>query len=207
MATKRQQQAEETRNAILKSGLELFTERGFNSVSVEEITRRAGVAKGSFYTHFSTKSDLIVAEFWVIDEYYKRYADRNLRRYATAREKLIAFTRAQMRYVRDIVGNDKLKILYANQTSEPGSEKVITNRERQWHRIVKSIITAGQENGEFRGDLDPERMTLLFNRSARGVFLDWCISDGAFDLVKEGVAVVREWVISSLRCPTNDAKE
>lgn len=167
-------------------------------MSVEEITRRAGVAKGSFYTYYSTKSDLIVAEFWVIDEYYKKYADRNLRRYETAREKLIAFTRAQMRYVRDVVGNANLKILYANQILEPGSEKVITNRDRQWHKIVKRIIEEGQSSGELRTDLDAERMTVLFNRNARGVLLDWCIAGGSFDLVKEGVSVMESWAVRAL---------
>jgi len=197
-ANRRREKAQETRNAILESGLRLFEERGFNAVSVEQITRDAGVAKGSFYTHFSTKSDLIVAEFWVIDDYYREYSERNLRRYSTAGEKLIAFTRAQMRYVRDVVGNAKLKILYANQTSEPGSAKVITNRDRQWHRIVKNIIVEGQGSGEFRSDLDAERLTVHVNRCARGVFLDWCIADGSFDLVKEGVRTMHEWAAAAL---------
>lgn len=198
-ATRRKLQAEETRKAILNSGLELFEKKGFDAVSVAEITRHAGVAKGSFYTHFDTKSDLIVAEFWLIDGYYKEYAGRNLTRYKSAEDKLLAFTRAQMRYVRDVVGNAKLKILYANQTLEPGSKKVITNRDRQWHKIVRSIIAAGQEAGEFRTDIEADRLTELFNRAARGVFLDWCISDGGFDLVKEGVALARQWSLHALR--------
>lgn len=197
-ANRRHEKTQETRDAILESGLRLFEERGFNAVSVEQITRDAGVAKGSFYTHFSTKSDLIVAEFWVIDDYYREYSERNLRRYSTAGEKLIAFTRAQMRYVRDVVGNAKLKILYANQTSEAGSAKVITNRDRQWHQIVRGIIVEGQTSGEFRTDLDSERMTVLVNRGARGVLLDWCIADGSFDLVKEGVRTTQEWVAAAL---------
>lgn len=198
-ARRRKEQAAETRNAILEAGLRLFEERGFDKVSVEQITQEAGVAKGSFYTYFPTKSDLIVAEFWLIDEYYREFATKNLRRYKGAEAKLIGFTRAQMRYVRDVVGNAKLKILYANQTLESGREKVITNRDRQWHHIVRDIITEGQESGSFRADLTAERMTVLIKRSARGVFLDWCISDGEFDLVKEGVGLMREWALPALR--------
>ena len=41
-------------------------------------------------------------------------------------------------------------------------------------------------------------MALLFNRTARGVFLDWCISDGSFDLVKEGVSVMHGWAVRAL---------
>jgi AcrR family transcriptional regulator len=188
-----------TKNAIMDSALELFNERGFDSVTIEEITSHAGVAKGSFYTYFSTKSDIIVDEFWKIDAYYAEYSERNLKRYKTAREKLLAFTRAQMRYVRDVIGLQNLKILYANQTIQPGSNKIITNEERQWVRIIREIMEEGQKNGEFRTDMDARRMAVLFNRSARSVFLDWCILDAQFDLVKEGLAFQGEWVMAAVQ--------
>lgn len=183
----------------MESALRLFNRRGFDSVTVEEITQDAGVAKGSFYTYFATKSDIIVEEFWEIDTYYRTYASRNLRRYPTAREKLLAFTRAQMRYVRDVVGYANLKILYAAQTIQSGSDKIIINKERYWHTLVRDTICFGQENGEFRTDIDAEEMAVLFNRSARAVFLDWCISDAAFDLVKEGVAFMERWILAALQ--------
>jgi AcrR family transcriptional regulator len=191
--------AQRTKNAIMDSALELFNERGFDSVTIEEITNHAGVAKGSFYTYFSTKSDIIVDEFWKIDAYYAEYSERNLKRYKTAREKLLAFTRAQMRYVRDVIGLQNLKILYANQTIQPGSNKIITNEERQWVRIISEIMKEGQERGEFRTDMDARRMALLFNRSARSVFLDWCILDAQFDLVKEGLAFQGEWIMAAIQ--------
>jgi AcrR family transcriptional regulator len=191
--------AQRTKNAIMDSALELFNQRGFDSVTIEEITSHAGVAKGSFYTYFSTKSDIIVDEFWKIDAYYAEYSGRNLKRYKTAREKLLAFTRAQMRYVRDVVGNHNLKILYANQTIQPGTDKIITKRERQWVKIITAIMVEGQEAGDFRTDMDAERMALLFNRSARAVFLDWCILDAQFDLVKEGLAFQGEWIMAAVQ--------
>ncbi len=190
--------AQRTKDAILEAALRLFDEKGFNAVTIEEITRTAGVAKGSFYTYFATKSDIIVEEFLKIDGYYRSYADGNLRRYKTAREKLLAFTRAQMRYVRDVVGNRNLKVLYANQTSQAGTDKIITDSGRQWVAIVGGIIAEGQKSGEFRVDIDASRLAQLFNRSARAVFLDWCILDAQFDLVKEGVSFMRDWIMAAL---------
>ena len=43
------------REDILKAAFGLFTEEGFENVSVESIARKAGIAKGSFYTYFSSK--------------------------------------------------------------------------------------------------------------------------------------------------------
>ncbi len=197
--------AQRTKNKLLETALSLFNERGYHAVTIDEITQKAGVAKGTFYTYFSTKSDIVVEEFWKIDAYYQTYSSKNLHKYATGVEKLLAFTRAQMRYVRDEVGNASLKILYANQAEQNGPNKMITNRERQWHLIIRDVIREGQSTGEFRDDLSAERLALLFNRSARGVLLDWCVQDAAFDLVKESLAVMRELVIPAL-LPTVPAR-
>ena len=197
--SKRQQQAARTKAAIVEKALQLFHERGFGAVTIEEITTAAGVARGSFYTYFKSKSDIVVDQFWKIDGYYDKYA-RNLRRYETATEKLLAFTRAQLRYIRDVTGIEHLKVLYADQTLAPGSEKVITDRRRVWHRLIRDLIVEGQEAGEFRTDVAPEQAAIFLNRSMRGIFLDWCISSAEeFDLVKEGVAFCETWILSALR--------
>lgn len=47
------------REKLLEVGTKLVAEKGFNKISVEEITKTAGVAKGSFYTYFKRKEDLI----------------------------------------------------------------------------------------------------------------------------------------------------
>ena len=196
---RREEKTARTRAAIVDNAMRLFAERGFDSVTVDEITQAAGVAKGTFYTYFSVKSDIIVEEFWKIDRYYEEYASRNLARYGTPEEKLRAFTRAQMRYVRDVIGNDNLKILYANQTLLTGQEKVIVNPQRQWYTIIAGIIAEGQASGVFRTDASPEELARGFNRSMRSVFLDWCITDAALDLVKEGMAHLAAWVLPGLR--------
>ena len=43
------------REAFLKVGEELFSRLGYRDVSIEEITRSAGVGTGSFYTYFPSK--------------------------------------------------------------------------------------------------------------------------------------------------------
>jgi AcrR family transcriptional regulator len=62
---KRQARAERTRAALLRGAREVFEERGFLDAKISEICDRAGVAYGSFYTHFADK-DAVFAE--LIDE-------------------------------------------------------------------------------------------------------------------------------------------
>ncbi len=61
--TLRTRQAEETRQLLIATARELFTERGFAATSIEEIIQRAGVAKGALYHHFSGKNDLFRAVY------------------------------------------------------------------------------------------------------------------------------------------------
>lgn len=47
-----------TRAAILEAARYLFEENGYVDVNVEDIVLRAGTSRGTFYTYFSTKSDV-----------------------------------------------------------------------------------------------------------------------------------------------------
>jgi TetR/AcrR family transcriptional regulator, transcriptional repressor for nem operon len=47
-----------TREQIVKAGLQCLLERGYNGVAVQDITSAAGVPKGSFYNHFDSKEAL-----------------------------------------------------------------------------------------------------------------------------------------------------
>ncbi|BAL80220.1 TetR/AcrR family transcriptional regulator [Caldisericum exile] len=44
---------------IIEVGEKLFLEKGFPNTSVEDITNALGIAKGSFYTYFSSKEELL----------------------------------------------------------------------------------------------------------------------------------------------------
>jgi TetR/AcrR family transcriptional repressor of nem operon len=48
------------RTHIVESALEQFHTRGFHNCSVQDITKAAGVPKGSFYNHFPSKDALAI---------------------------------------------------------------------------------------------------------------------------------------------------
>lgn len=52
-----------TRLALRSALLELIKEKGFEAVSVEEITERANLGRATFYLHFKDKEDLLLDEF------------------------------------------------------------------------------------------------------------------------------------------------
>jgi AcrR family transcriptional regulator len=54
------QRGEETRARIVEAATEAFARYGYDSASVAEICRRAGVTKGGFYHHFPSKQALFL---------------------------------------------------------------------------------------------------------------------------------------------------
>lgn len=51
---------EHTRQLLLGAAEEVFGERGYDQAAISEITRRAGVAQGTFYVHFTDKKEAFI---------------------------------------------------------------------------------------------------------------------------------------------------
>src|SRR5690348_10861502 len=60
-AISRVQKTAARREAIIDAALDEFTEKGFAAARMDEIARRAGVAKGTIYLNFSDKEALFEA--------------------------------------------------------------------------------------------------------------------------------------------------
>ena len=48
-----------TRARVFEAAVRLFARQGYAATSVEQITREAGVAKGTFFVHFATKDAVV----------------------------------------------------------------------------------------------------------------------------------------------------
>lgn len=59
--TKRQAQAADRREQLLRTAFQLFSERGYRGTSVRDIARTVGVTEGLLYHYFTSKVDLFTA--------------------------------------------------------------------------------------------------------------------------------------------------
>ncbi|GAB3470357.1 TetR/AcrR family transcriptional regulator [Actinophytocola sediminis] len=67
MRSRRVDYTESTRHALVESGLELFTKRGYAGTSLDAIVKRARVTKGALYHHFNGKQALFEAVFDLVE--------------------------------------------------------------------------------------------------------------------------------------------
>lgn len=58
----RERKRQAAMHAIQEAALDLFDERGFDDVTVEQIAHRAEVSPSSVYRHFGTKEGIVVAD-------------------------------------------------------------------------------------------------------------------------------------------------
>ncbi|MDO9518548.1 MAG: TetR/AcrR family transcriptional regulator [Methanosarcinaceae archaeon] len=56
----REKKKTETKNKIFEVSGRLFKEKGFEKTTVDEITKEAGIAKGTFFNYFPTKEALLL---------------------------------------------------------------------------------------------------------------------------------------------------
>ena len=65
----------ETRDSLVRSGVEVLTEKGFSSAGLDEILKRVSVPKGSFYHYFDSKEAFgqeLIAHY---DRFFSRKLD------------------------------------------------------------------------------------------------------------------------------------
>ena len=68
-----EQERERLTGLMFGIGLELTLEKGYKGIKVDTITQRAGIAKGSFFNFFTSKSDYIVAMLqWYGDQFLEQ---------------------------------------------------------------------------------------------------------------------------------------
>lgn len=60
-------------NVLAECAFGLFSEQGFDAVTIDHIAAQAGVTKGSFYSHYASKRAIVLA---ACQHYYRSYQQR-----------------------------------------------------------------------------------------------------------------------------------
>ncbi|MBA2396927.1 MAG: TetR/AcrR family transcriptional regulator [Ktedonobacteraceae bacterium] len=61
-----------TRQLLLQAFSDLYSEKGFHAMTVQDITKRARVNRGTFYTHFEDKYAIL--ECWLHEQFQQHIA-------------------------------------------------------------------------------------------------------------------------------------
>ncbi|MDE5414923.1 TetR/AcrR family transcriptional regulator [Alkalihalobacterium chitinilyticum] len=193
--TPRKIKALETKKKILNTALDLFSKNGYNNVTIDDIAKDSGTSKGAFYNHFNSKYEIFLEKFKEIDDFYINFL-RELENEQTEEVKIKKLIHAQLHFLEEQLGKEVIRTIYINAL-HPNQSDFLVSTARPYYRIVKTFIEAGQETGEFRTDMNAERLTNYVTRCTRGTLYDWGLYDN-FNLVEEGTTFL-ELIIEGIK--------
>jgi len=172
--TKRQEQALETKNRIYTAAIDLMDRKGFENITIAEISEKAGVSVGAFYHYFESKNDILAEIFHQADEYFSTQVASGLTKESIP-DQIVEYFDHYARF------NMASGVEMTQQLFNP-KIKFFIKEGRPMLTILQDMIRVGQENGEIQADAEPEELTRFLFVMARGVVFEWSLYDGSYDL-------------------------
>ncbi|MBP2643997.1 MAG: TetR/AcrR family transcriptional regulator [Firmicutes bacterium] len=175
--TNRAKQAEATKNKIYECGVNLIRKHGFDQVTVEQISKEAGVSVGTYYYYFQSKFDLFSEIFKRGDEYFQTHVATSLQAEDSLKQIIEFFDKYADFNI--LNGIEMVKKLYT------ANNKMFITKGRAMQNILNTIIERGQANSRISIRLSSQEITAALFVTARGVVYEWCLYDGTIDLKQE----------------------
>ncbi|MGM9972583.1 MAG: TetR/AcrR family transcriptional regulator [Clostridiaceae bacterium] len=165
-----------TKKDISQKAIDLFLEKGYNNVTINDICQACDITKPTFYKYAGSKEDLILDLYDLSindltkDPYYFIEASSHYEQLIMVFHKLMADTES--------FGSDLFsQMLISNLTEDHHS----FDMRAELTRICTLIIKKAQEKGEIKNMNPPE---ILYNTIAytfTGYEVSWCIKKGELD--------------------------
>ncbi len=166
---------EKTKEKIFKMSIQLFNEKGYKNVHISEITKKCNVSKGTFYTHFSSKADILVEQFVIIDKMYMEYFKNHM---LLSIDGLKDFMFYLFDVVENSIGKEMLKILYYEALFNENTPYLNFDN-RPLHKVLKEIIS-GEEFNYFDRDYILNTCIIFI----RGICYNWATTQNNLTLQK-----------------------
>lgn len=161
---------------LLDAGRDLFLQQGYNATGIQQITDTAGVPKGSFYNHFSSKEAFAAA----VAERYAAFMCLSWERMmAIAPEAPMAAIRhvfAQMTAYHERHADCPSGCLIGNFASEialvsESCRQTLLVAQLGWRERLAGLIRAAQAEGVVRRDIDATELSALTWAAWQGALL------------------------------------
>ncbi len=167
--SRRERKKDETRTRIFEAAVRLFREKGFEATTVDEITERADVAKGTFFNYFPRKEAVLgyLSEVQLAEA--EEYAEAILAANKPARHKLIEL----LQRIASVYEENPELSQYVVRESMKRAYTPSDAVHMHWHELLARMVRQGQETGELRRDADPNRAVYVIGTVYMGTVFMW----------------------------------
>jgi TetR/AcrR family fatty acid metabolism transcriptional regulator len=163
---------EDKRRLILDAAVRVFARKGYHTCRVADIAEEAGVAHGLLYHYFRSKEELLETIFRETWRELLSAVQSVEETDETARERLAGIAKILLRsWRRD---PDLVRVLVREVTRSSHLQERIEEIDAAFAGLER-IIARGQEEGEFRADLDPRMAAYVFYGALEEILTGWVL--------------------------------
>ncbi|KUO13300.1 TetR/AcrR family transcriptional regulator [Streptomyces sp. DSM 15324] len=167
---------EATRQKLYEAAVTLIAEQGFSATTVDEIAERAGVAKGTVYYNFASKSvlfeELLRHGVGLLTASLRQAAEDTERRGGSKVDALDAMVRAGLVFIERYPSFTQLYVAELWRTNRTWQSTLMVVRE-QAVAVVEGVLRTGVENGEFSEEIDVKLTASALVGMVLVAALDW----------------------------------
>lgn len=163
---------QETKSKIFAAAMDLFLTQGFEKTTIEQITEKADVARGTFFNHFPTKEAVLA----YLGEYrvamLAEVMAEELAQIHSAKEKIRAILRVLSRENEEHKEVTRLIIWESFSKGAANLNQEKTNQ-LQFNVLLQELVAQGQEQGQFRDDFHPRYAADILAGTYYYILLHW----------------------------------
>ena len=155
--------------SVLRAAVEVFNERGYDGASMEDLSRRLGIAKSGIYHHVSGKEELLrMALDRALDGLWEA-AEQAQSMDAPAIERLEALVRGAVAVLESQLPYVTLLLRVRGNTEV---ERTALARRRSFDALVASLVAEAERDGDIRAGIDPRVAARLLFGTVNSV-VEW----------------------------------
>ncbi|QNP73203.1 TetR/AcrR family transcriptional regulator [Streptomyces roseirectus] len=167
---------EATRQKLYEAAVTLIAEQGFSATTVDEIAERAGVAKGTVYYNFASKSvlfeELLRHGVGLLTASLREAAEGSVRAGGSQVDALDAMIRAGLVFIDRYPAFTQLYVAELWRTNRAWQSTLMVVR-KEAVAVVEGVLRAGIEAGEFAREIDVPLTAAALVGMVLVAALDW----------------------------------
>jgi AcrR family transcriptional regulator len=166
------------RGEILANAIQLFKERGFDEVTIDDIIGRLEISQATFFNYFPSKDAILEQAAEDTVGRYREMLEHEVRRDAPTAEKVRRLLEAMGRGIQA----DKrfYRALFTRSVLNFGNVRA----ERMLSDLSAALLREGQRRGEIGTEYDPHELAEIFIGTYYAIIIRWLHGDGGQSLTE-----------------------
>jgi AcrR family transcriptional regulator len=210
--------ADEKRQQVFQAALDEFADKGYSSASMNSLSRRAGISKGSIFSYFRSKSGLFDAVVQTaMDRVRSRLKQvRDTSSQAPFQERLLLVMESGIDFIDEHPLLARIYYQLLRTGDSPFGAAWLKKMNEEASEFLRELVEDGQSRGDLRRDLPADEVAFVLNAlldhllAARGHMQpasegSWSTKDR--QALKQALARQVSWLMDGLRARSSEGEE